>query len=425
MKELFACITAEAADQQLLDKFLRYAVIDTQSKEDVEEYPSTKKQLDLSQLLLTELKALGIQDAELDQYGYVTATIPSNLTTDQKVPTIGFIAHVDTSPEVSGKNVKPQVIENYNGQDITLPGNTAQIIKVSENPALKDCIGKTVITSDGTTLLGADNKAGISIIMTFAEILLQHNDIKHGDIKIAFTPDEEVGAGTKFFDVKKFGADFAYTIDGETPPELNKETFSANTALLHVYGVNSHPGQAKNIMVNAIRVAADILSQLPKDIAPETTEGYKPFIHPYVIEGGIEKTTVKILLRDFKTDGLTVLKEKIEAIIEAIKPNYPKAKIELEIIEAYRNMQEGLEKDKRVIDYLHEAAEKAGLTPNWKPIRGGTDGSQLTAKGLPTPNIFTGGCHFHSLTEWVSLWGMQKSLETIFNLAQLWAEKNS
>lgn len=405
----------------ILDKFLRYIAIDTQSKEDSPTYPSTQKQWDLIKLLEQELKTLNIA-VTVDQYGYVIATIPSNVTT--KVPTIGFIAHVDTSPDVSGANVKPQIINNYQGNDIVLPGDNSVVIRIDQNPNLKNNIGKTIVTTDGTTLLGADDKAGIAIIMALAEILIQHPEIPHGEIKIAFTPDEEVGAGTKFFDVQKFGAQFAYTIDGENAAELNKETFSADAAVVTVHGINTHPGKAKNVMVNSVRVAADIITRFPKDMLPETTEKYEPYMHPHVIEGGVEKTTIKILFRDFKTSGLSELKKRLEEILAEVRQLHPKAKIELKVNEYYRNMLEHLEKDPRVIDYLWEATEKAELKPFWEPIRGGTDGAQLAIKGLPTPNIFTGSFGHHGKTEWASVWEMAKALETALNLVQVWVEKS-
>jgi tripeptide aminopeptidase len=415
-------------DERVLDKVLRYVIIDTQSVEDSAAYPSTEKQWDLLNLLAKELKELGAPDVRIDKYGYVTATIPSNLArSDQafgKVPTVGFIAHVDTSPEVSGANVKPQVIKDYRGGDIILPGDNSVVIRVSENPHLADNIGKTVVTTDGTTLLGADDKAGLAIIMTAVQTLMTNGKIPHGDIKIAFTPDEEVGTGTKFFNLEEFGAKFAYTVDGDVTGELNKETFSANSAIVTVQGRDIHPGTAKNIMVNSIRVISDIIARLPKDMAPETTEGYEPYIHPYVLQGGVGKSSVKILFRDFKTEGLDVLKVRLEKILAEVQPMHPKAKIELKIEESYRNMREGIEKDPRVIDYLWEATERSGLKPKWVPIRGGTDGSRLTAAGLPTPNIFTGGANYHSRTEWVSVYGMEKSVETVLNLIQIWVEKS-
>jgi tripeptide aminopeptidase len=415
-------------NETALDKLLRYVVIDTQSKEDSTTYPSTEKQWDLLNLLVKELKELGVPDVRIDKYGYVTATIPNNLAQSDKafgkVPPIGFIAHVDTSPEVSGANVKPQVIKDYRGGDIVLPGDQSVVIRVSENPHLADNIGKSVVTTDGTTLLGADDKAGLAIIMTAVQRLMSNGKILHGDIKIAFTPDEEVGTGTKFFNVEEFGAKFAYTVDGDVTGELNKETFSANTAIVTVQGRDIHPGTAKNIMVNSIRVISDIIAQLPKDMAPETTEGYEPYIHPYVLQGGVGKSSVKILFRDFKTEGLDALKVRLEKILAEVEPMHPKAKIELKIEESYRNMREGVEKDPRVIDYLWEATARSGLKPKWVPIRGGTDGSRLTAAGLPTPNIFTGGANYHSRTEWVSVYGMEKSVETVLNLIQIWVEKS-
>ena len=380
--------------ETVLDKFLRYVVIDTQSKEDSNSYPSTAKQFDLLNLLVKELKEIGVQKVSIDEYGYVMATIPANV--QKQVPVIGFIAHVDTSPEVSGANVKPHIIANYTGGDIILSGDPTAIIRESENPALKTALGKTIVTSDGTTLLGADDKAGVAVIMTAIQLIIDNPKIMHGEIKIGFTPDEEVGEGTKFFDIKKFGSQFAYTIDGDTPGELNKETFSANSCLVTVHGRDIHPGSAKNIMINSVRVISDIIARLPKNMAPETTEGYEPYIHPYVLEGGVGKSMVKILFRDFKTPGLDTLKKLVEKAVAEVQLLYPKAKIEIQITEQYRNMREWLEKDTRVIDYLFEATKRSGLQPEWTPIRGGTDGSRLTENGLPTPNIFTGGANYHS-----------------------------
>lgn len=408
--------------ETVLDKFLRYVVIDTQSKEDSESYPSTTKQFDLLNLLFKELKDFGVPQVSIDEHGYVTATLSANVLT--KVPAIGFIAHVDTSPEVSGANVKPQIIKEYKGGDIVLPGDSNIVIRESENPALKTALGKMIVTSDGTTLLGADDKAGIAIIMTAIQQLIANPKIPHGEIKVGFTPDEEVGAGTKFFDIKKFGAQFAYTLDGDTTGELNKETFSANSCLITVHGRDIHPGSAKNIMINSVRVISEIISRLPKHQAPETTEGYEPYIHPYVLEGGVGKSTVKLLFRDFQTAGLDDLKKIVEKVVAEVQPLYPKAKIEIQINEQYRNMREELEKDTRVIDYLYEATKRSGLQPLWTPIRGGTDGSRLTADGLPTPNIFTGGANYHSRTEWVNVWGMEKAVETMLNLVQIWVEKS-
>jgi tripeptide aminopeptidase len=410
-----------------LERFLRYVMIDTQSKDDAVEYPSTAKQLDLLTMLMKELQAIGATDAQIDSWGYVTATIPSNIPAKHpalgKVPRIGLIAHVDTSPSASGANVKPQVI-TYGGGDIILPGDSSVAIKESENPELKNNLGKMIVTSDGTTLLGADDKAGVAIIMTAVEKIIRNPQILHGDIKIAFTPDEEVGTGTKYFDIAKFGADIAYTLDGETPGELNKETFSANSATITIYGRNIHPGTAKNIMVNSIRAMADIIVRTPKNMAPETTEGYEPYIHPHSLEGDESKSTLKFLLRDFETEGLKRQEEILRKIIAEVQLLNPKARIQLDITESYRNMRDGLTKDARILDCMWEAVKRTGIEPKWVPIRGGTDGSRLTEKGLPTPNIFTGGQNYHGPTEWLSVDGMEKSLETVIHLVQIWAEKS-
>jgi tripeptide aminopeptidase len=413
-------------NETALDRFVRYAKVDTQSRDDAESYPSTQKQFDLLNMLVDELLALGLQDTAIDQYGYVTATVASNLPKGHpargKVPTIGFIAHVDTSPSASGANVKPQVF-TYTGGDLVLPGDASVVIPASENPELAHNVGKTIVTSDGTTLLGADDKAGLAIIMTAVQTLVKNPDLLHGDIRIGFTPDEEVGNGTKFFDIPKFGAYAAYTVDGDTPGELNKETFSADSAIITVHGRNIHPGSAKGIMVNALRAIADVIVRMPKNMAPETTEGYEPYIHPHQLEGEEAKAVLKILLRDFETSGLKVQEEILRRIIAEVQPLHPKARIELEIRESYRNMRDGLVKDSRVLDCLWEAAKRAGMEPHWVPIRGGTDGSRLTEKGLPTPNIFTGGQNYHGPTEWLSVWGMEKSVETVVQLAQLWVQK--
>lgn len=415
-------------NESVLDKLLRYVKIDTQSKEDSDTYPSTMKQFELARLLEKELRELGLSDVELDENCYVMATLKSNLKAEDpisdNVPAIGFIAHVDTSPEVTAENVKPQIIENYQGGDIILPGDPSVVIRQSENPGLEQCIGHTIVTTDGTTLLGSDDKSGVAAIMTMLQTLLNNPDLQHGDIRICFTPDEEVGQGTKYFDLKKFGAHYAYTIDGELPGELNKETFSANTAIVRAYGRDIHPGSAKNIMINSIRIVSDIIARLPKDMAPETTEGYEPYIHPYVMEGSVAKSTVKFLFRDFRTEGLDEQKILLEKIIAEVQELYPKAKIELEIIEMYRNMREVLEKHPEGLDYLWEAAIRSGVEPFWAPIRGGTDGSKLSAMGLPTPNIYTGGQNFHSRTEWVSVNFLEKTVETMVNLVQVWVEKS-
>ncbi|MEM4260698.1 MAG: peptidase T [Candidatus Woesearchaeota archaeon] len=411
-----------------LDKLLRYVKIDTQSKDGEENTPSTTKQFNLANILVKELKEMGLESAFVDEHCYVYASLPSNIPQSDsaynKVPAIGFVAHLDTSPDSSGSNVNPQVFTNYQGGDIVLPGNPEIIIKVSENPNLEKCIGQTIVTTDGTTLLGADDKAGISAIMTTIETLVSNPQILHGDIKIAFTPDEEIGQGTKFFDLSKFNAKYAYTVDGDFPGELNKETFSADSAIITAYGRDIHPGMAKNIMVNSIRAIADVIVRTPKDMAPETTEGYEPYIHPHSLEGSVSKSTLRFLLRDFNTDGLKEQKKILEEIIKEVQEIHPKVKLELEIIEMYRNMREELDKHPEVLENLWEAAIRAGVKPYWHPIRGGTDGSRLTAMGLPTPNIFTGTQNMHSLTEWISVDGLNKAVNTLIELVKVWYERS-
>jgi tripeptide aminopeptidase len=414
--------------ESALDRFLRYVKIDTQSDDNSETYPSTEKQWDLLNLLATELKEIGIKDAAANEFGYVIGTLPANLPADHpaygKVPTIGFLAHVDTSPESPGKDVMPQIIENYQGGDLVLPADPGQVIKESENPGLKKCYGHTIVTTDGTTLLGADDKAGIASIMNSMEYLIENPEILHGDIKIGFTPDEEIGKGTANFDVKAFGAQYAYTIDGELPGELNDETFSADGALITVEGRDIHPGSAKNIMVNSLRAMADIIARTPRDMAPETTENYEPYIHPYILEGGVVKSTLKVLFRDFDSTGLIKLKEIMEKIISEVQPLHPKAKITMVVTEQYRNMKDELDKNPMVLECLWDAATKAGADPRWEPIRGGTDGSRLTEMGLPCPNIYGGGQNFHSRQEWLSVDSMYVTVETIKHLVQTWVEKS-
>jgi len=410
-----------------LDRFLRYVKIDTQSAEDAAMYPSTAKQLDLLRLLAEELRGLSLQDVTMDDHGYVMATLPGNLPPDHpardRVPAIGFIAHVDTSPSASGKDVKPQVFV-YRGGDIALPGDANAIILAKENPALPENIGKTIVTSDGTTLLGADDKAGVAIIMTAAQTLLADPALLHGDLRICFTPDEEVGGGTRYFDIEKFQARFAYTVDGDRLGEINRETFSANQAIIVVHGRSIHPGSAKGIMVNSIRAMGDIIIRLPKDVAPETTEGYEPFIHPHALEGAEARSTLKLLLRDFRTPALKDLQDTLARIVADVQALHPRTKIELQIKEQYRNMKDHMGDDPRVLDCLWEAALRSGLEPKWQPIRGGTDGSRLTERGLPCPNIFTGGQSFHGVTEWLSVHAMEKSVETVVHLVQVWVEKS-
>lgn len=412
--------------EKVIDKFLRYVKIDTQSQEDSDTTPSTKKQFDLAHILEKELAAIGAKNISLDEHCYLFAEIPSNLPTSHpaygKVPAIGLLAHMDTSPDVSGANVNPQFHENYQGGDIEI--GEGIVIRASENPNLAKCIGHTIITTDGKTLLGADDKAGVASIMGMAEYLINNPQILHGDIKIGFTPDEEIGLGTKCFDLKRFGAKYAYTVDGDFPGELNKETFSANAAIITVLGRDIHPGSAKDIMINSVRIIADIIDMLPRGMAPETTCGYEPFIHPHTVEGSIGKSVLKMLMRDFDTKGLDVQKTILEDIVRVARVKYPKADIKLEIKEQYRNMADYMAGHEIVADCMWAAAEKAGITPEWKPIRGGTDGSKLTEMGLPTPNFYAGGQNFHSRSEWISAQALEQVVNTLIKLPEVWVEKS-
>lgn len=406
-----------------LDRFLNYLKYDTQSSEESDTYPSTMKQLELSKHLVKELKELGLKDVELTEHGYVFATLPANIDFD--VPVIGLIAHVDTSPEVSGKDVNAVINENYRGGDIVLKKDKSQVIEFDMNPALKDCIGHDIITTDGTTLLGADNKAGIAEIMGAISYLIDNPEIPHGKIRVAFTVDEEVGTGTKHFDVKQFGADYAYTIDGEAAGEVEDETFCADTAIVKISGVNMHPGYAKGRLVNAVKIAADLIDQLPKDrMSPETTEKREGYLHPHAIKGGVETTEIVFLVRDFTVEGLHEKEEYLKNLCTELTEKYAPAKAELEIKESYRNMKYKLDEHPHVIEYAIEAVRRSGLEPVRNLIRGGTDGARLSYMGLPTPNIFTGGHNFHSKKEWVSVQHMEKAVETIVNLAKIWAEKS-
>jgi tripeptide aminopeptidase len=411
--------------ESCLDRFLRYVQIDTQSMEGVEDrYPSTEKQKDLCRLLVEELRALGAVEVEMDQYGYVTATLPGNIRDEtRKIPVIGFLAHVDTSPEVSGAHVKPVVHNNYQGGDIDLPGDPDQVIHVQDNPELLNNIGHDIVTSDGTTLLGADNKAGIAEIMTLAERLMSHPEIKHGPLRIGFTPDEETGNGTAYFDVIHFGANFAYTVDGGTAGEIENETFNASAAVFKVTGMNLHPGYAKNKMVNAVRILSEIIAALQDDPAPETTEKREGYLHPYVIEGGVGEASVKVLIRDFEKRGMDEKVQRLRIIQQSVQEKHPKAVIELDIQESYQNMKVKLDEDPRVVEYALEAVRRSGLEPRLQIIRGGTDGARLCFMNLLTPNIFTGGQNFHSKQEWIPVQAMEKAVDTLVHLVQVWAEK--
>ena len=406
-----------------LDRFLSYVKIDTQSSEESKTYPSTMKQLDLSKKLVEELKEIGLTEVELTEHGYVFATLESNV--DKDVPTIAFIAHVDTSPEVSGANVNPIINKNYHGGDIVLEKDPSQIIDFKMNPALKDCMGHDIITTDGTTLLGADNKAGIAEIMGAVSYLIENPEIKHGKIRIAFTVDEEVGTGTEHFDVKQFGADYAYTIDGETAGEVEDETFCADTAIVTIKGVNVHPGYAKDRLVSGIKIGAEFIEKLPKDsLSPETTEKREGYLHPHAFAGAVEETKLTFLVRDFQVDGLKEKEDFLQKICDDLNKKYPKASVSLEIKESYRNMKYKLQEKPEVVEYALEAVKRTGIEPIMNLIRGGTDGARLSFMGLLTPNIFTGGHNFHSKKEWVSIQDMEKAVETIVHLAQIWTEKS-
>jgi len=404
------------------ERFLRYAVIDTQSDPASPSCPSTAKQKNLGALLARELQEMGIRDAHLDEHGYVYATIPAN--TDKHVPVICFCSHMDTSPDCSGKDVKPQIVRNYRGGDIVLPADPTQIIRAAEHAALEDQIGNDIITTNGTTLLGADNKAGLAEIMDAAQFLIDNPQVRHGEIKILFTPDEEIGRGVDKADLKKLGADFAYTIDGETAGNIEDETFSADAATITIEGVSTHPGFAKGKMEHAIKIAAAIIDRLPKDTcSPETTEGKQGFLHPIGITGALEKATVGFIVRDFTDAGLKEKEALLEGIVKAVMKDFPRSTYRLEIKQQYRNMKQVIDRHPDIIDNAMEAIRRTGLTPVKSSIRGGTDGSRLSFMGLPCPNIFAGEHAFHSRLEWVSVQDMEKATQTIVHLAMIWEER--
>jgi tripeptide aminopeptidase len=404
------------------ERFLRYVVIDTQSDPVSPSCPSTEKQKDLGRLLAAELRAMGIDDAHLDEHGYVYATIPAN--TDKQVPVICFCSHMDTSPDCTGKGVRPQIVRNYRGGDIVLPRDPTQVIRVADHLALADQIGNDIITTDGTTLLGADNKAGLAEIMDAAHFLINNPEIKHGAIKILFTPDEEIGRGVDRVDLKKLGADFAYTIDGETAGNIEDETFSADAATITIDGVSTHPGFAKGKMEHAIKIAAGIVERLPKHTcSPETTEGEEGFLHPIGISGALEKATLSLIVRDFTDQGLREKEALLENIVKQVMKDYPRSSYHLEIKPQYRNMKQVIDRHPEIIDHAMEAIRRAGLEPVKTSIRGGTDGSRLSFMGLPCPNIFAGEHAFHSRLEWVSIQDMEKAVQTIVHLAMIWEQR--
>jgi tripeptide aminopeptidase len=409
-------------DNSCVERFLRYVKIDTQSREESETFPSTPGQRELLLLIREELSALGLEDVDLDDNGYLFATIPA--TTDKRdVPVIGFLAHVDTSPEMSGAGVKSILHENYAGQDLILPDDPSVRIGVHDHPDLSEQIGNDIITASGTTLLGADNKAGAAVIVGAAEYLLAHPEIAHGALRIGFTPDEEIGAGTRHFDVGRFGARYAYTMDGESRGHLEVETFSADAMTVTFHGNNTHPGFAKGKMVNAIKVAADFISRLPgKGLSPETTEGYEGFVHPYVVDAAVDRTAVKFLVRDFITAGLKEKEDLLSSLAAETVAAHPGSSVEIGCEESYRNMKEVLERHPEVVQRAEEAIRRTGLEPRKKPIRGGTDGSRLSFMGLPTPNLFCGEHSFHSRSEWISTYDMHKAVEVIVELCKVWEE---
>jgi tripeptide aminopeptidase len=410
--------------ESAMDRFLRYVKIDTQSQEDQTTTPSTRKQLNLANLLAKELTALGVQNVRVSEFGIVYATVPGNLADNSKVPVVGFIAHMDTSPAVSGENVNPVIHKNYQGGDITLPKDPTQVITVEKNPVLKTLIGDDIITADGTTLLGSDDKSGVAEIMTMIDTLKQNPQLKHGTLAIAFTPDEEVGTGIEKFDVKGFGAKFAYTVDGEELGEISDETWSARTATVTFQGKSTHPGTAKGIMINAMYAIADYLNRFPHDMLPETTEGRVGFVHPYAGVIDVESSNLKILLRDFDISGLNAKEKLLRDMVAQTAAKYPEVKITIDVKENYKNMKEVLKNYPELTNNAMEAARRAGLKPFLKPIRGGTDGSRLTFEGLPTPNLFTGGGNFHGKLEFNSRRGLEKSTETLLQLVQIFAEKS-
>jgi tripeptide aminopeptidase len=409
---------------EVLERFLSYVRYDTQSDERSTTYPSTDKQLVLLRALADELRAIGLPDAAVDEYGYVMATIPP--TSTKNVPTIGLIAHVDTSPEMSGANVRPIVHRTYDGRDLVLPDDPSAVLRLRDDPALAEQMGHDIVTASGTTLLGADDKAGVAEIVTTAAYLMTHPDVAHGTVRIAFTPDEEVGRGTAHFDVSRFGARFAYTVDGGGRGEVESESFSADALTATFHGFNTHPGYAKGRMINSIKIAADFIHRLPEDrLSPETTDGHDGFVHPYVLNAGVERTSVKLLVRDFDTDALRDKEKTLKQLAEEAVARFPGAWVETAIEESYRNMKEILDRHPEVVEHAREAVRRAGLAVRSRSIRGGTDGSRLSFMGLPTPNLFAGEHNFHSRLEWVSVQDMEKAVEVLVNLCRVWEESQT
>ncbi len=416
-------LAAELAEPAL-ERFLRYVVIDTQASESSDTYPSTLKQLDLSRLLVEELKQIGLDDAQLDEHGYVMATLPA--TVPHEVPVVGLIAHVDTSPAVSGADVKPQLVTGYDGGRIAFPANPSLALDPSELPELSRHVGHDLVTTDGTTLLGADDKAGVAEIMAAVEYLVAHPELPHGPLRIGFTPDEEVGAGTKFFDLEAFGAAAAFTVDGSTAGELQDETFSALEATVVFTGVSMHPGFAKGQLVNAVKLAADFVASLPRDrLSPETTEGREGFVHPYLIEGHGAEARLVMIARDFDEEKLAEHEALLRRLAAEVAAFDERARVEVTVKRQYTNMKRVLEDHPELVSAAEEAIRRAGLEPVVTSIRGGTDGSRLTELGLPTPNLFDGGHEYHSEREWICVQDLGAACATIVHLAQIWAEQAS
>lgn len=406
-----------------IERFLKYVKYDTQSNEDSETFPSDPKQIELSKTLTEELKAIGLKDAEMDQYGYVMATLPSN--SKKQVPVIGFISHVDTSPAVTGTNVNPVIHKNYKGGDILLTKDPTKIIDAAGNPELKDMIGLDIITTDGTTLLGADDKAGIAEIMDAMNYLITHPEVKHGTIRICFTPDEEVGRGTEKFNIEKYGAKFAYTMDGSTRGEVETETFSADAVVIKFNGKNVHPGYAKGKMINAVKIASRFIELLPKgSLSPETTEDRQGYVHPTQVSGNETQAVVKFIIRDFNAEKLNDYETLLKDLCEKTIAQFPGATYEFEVIEQYRNMKYILDQHPQVEAFAIEALNILGIKPINSAIRGGTDGSRLSYMGLPTPNLFAGGHNFHAYTEYVAVQDMEAAVKLIVTLAQVWDSKS-
>jgi tripeptide aminopeptidase len=407
----------------VLDRFLQYVACDTQSREAAGTYPSTPGQLVLLRDLVDQLQAIGVTDAAIDEHGYVMGTIPAT-SSKADIPVIGFIAHVDTSPEMSGAGVKPLVHHGYRGGDIVLPDDPNAVLRVEDSPYLAECVGHDIVTASGTTLLGADNKAGVAEIVTAAEYLLAHPDIPHGAIRIAFTPDEEVGQGTRYFDVARFGARYAYTMDGGARGDLEFETFSADAMTVTFKGFNTHPGFARGRMVNAIKLAARFIDRLPADcLSPETTDDRDGFVHPYVVQAGVDQTVVKLLIRDFETSALKQKEILLESLARDVVAGVSRASVACVVEESYRNMREVIDRHPVVVERAREAFDRAGVAVRERAIRGGTDGSRLSFMGLPTPNVFAGEQNFHSRLEWVSVQDMEKAVEVIVQLAVVWEER--